>query len=213
MPWPAPSSSTPDGLPADADAPPLRYRDGWLGAAEADRLLALLSVEVPWRQERIRMMGREVLQPRLTAWYGDPGTGYRYSGLRLSPLPFTPALAALRDRAAAAAAADMRFNSVLLNLYRDGADSVSWHSDDEPELGPDPIIASVSLGGTRRFDLRHRDRHEIRAALDLGHGSLLVMGESCQIRWQHRIAKTRRPTAPRINLTFRRIVPGASAPA
>ncbi|WP_119419631.1 alpha-ketoglutarate-dependent dioxygenase AlkB family protein [Desertibaculum subflavum] len=181
--------------------PNARYLPNFL--ADADAAFAELLRATPWRQDKIRIMGREIAQPRLTAWYGEAGATYTYSGLTLAPLPFTPLLARIRD--AAEAIAGSGFNSVLLNHYRDGADGVSWHSDDEPELGPDPVIASVSLGATRRFDLRRRGDHGRRASFDLQHGSLLLMGRGCQIGWQHRIAKTRAPVGPRINLTFRQI--------
>jgi len=184
--------------------PNVRYLPGFL--AEADAAFAELLQATPWRQDNIRIMGREIAQPRLTAWYGEPGATYTYSGLTLSPLPFTPLLA--RIRAAVEAIAEGRFNSALLNYYRGGADSVSWHSDNEPELGPDPVIASVSLGATRRFDLRRRDDHALRAAYDLEHGSLLLMGKGCQTAWQHQVAKTKAPVGPRINLTFRLISGG-----
>lgn len=181
--------------------PNVRYLPGFV--AGADAAFAELLRATPWRQDRIRIMGREIAQPRLTAWYGEPGATYTYSGLTLAPLPFTSLL--LKIRAAVQAVAGDRFDSALLNQYRDGADSVSWHSDNEPELGPDPIIASVSLGATRRFDLRRRDDHGVRASFELEHGSLLLMREGCQTGWRHRIAKTTAPVGPRINLTFRLI--------
>jgi alkylated DNA repair dioxygenase AlkB len=198
-----PMETCSDQRKPDNDCPPADYRCDFLPAAAADALLARLLSETPWRQDAIRLMGRVVALPRLTAWYGDAGAAYRYSGLTLAPLPFTPALADLR--LAVEHAVGARFNSVLLNFYRNGADSVSWHSDDEAELGPDPVIASISLGAVRRFDLRRKDRYDTRAAFDLGHGSLLVMGRGCQTGWHHRIAKARRITVPRINLTFRLI--------
>jgi alkylated DNA repair dioxygenase AlkB len=179
--------------------PNARYLPGAI--PDADSAFAELMTATPWRQDSIRIMGREMAQPRLTAWYGEPGTVYRYSGLTLSPLPFTALLGRLK--AAAEAAAGIVFNSALLNFYRDGADSVSWHSDNEPELGPDPVIASLSLGAMRRFDLRHRTERDRRVAFELQHGSILVMGPGCQTAWQHRIAKTKAPVGPRINLTFR----------
>lgn len=181
--------------------PNARYLPGFL--PEADAAFAELRRATPWRQDKIRIMGREIAQPRLTAWYGEAGAAYTYSGLTLAPLPFTPLLSRIGD--AAAAIAGRRFNSALLNCYRDGADSVAWHSDDERELGPDPVIASISLGATRRFDLRRRDDRGVRKSFDLEHGSLLLMGSGCQTRWQHRVAKTKRPVGLRINLTFRLI--------
>ena len=181
--------------------PNVRYLPRFL--ADADAAFAELLQATPWRQDKIRIMGREIAQPRLTAWYGEAAATYTYSGLTLAPLTFTPLLA--RICAEVQAVAGDRFNSALLNHYRDGADSVSWHSDNEPELGRDPIIASVSLGATRRFDLRRRDEHGIRASFELEHGSLLLMREGCQTGWQHRIAKTKAAVGRRINLTFRLI--------
>ena len=183
------------------------YRD-FLEPVEATSLFAELQGpgSIAWRQEQIRLYGRTVAVPRLTAWYGEPGAAYSYSGLAMQPEPWSRVLLELRNRVADLAGA--HFNSVLLNLYRDGADSVSWHSDDEPELGRDPVIASVSLGATRRFELRHRARRarEIPVArLALTAGSLLVMGGETQHHWQHRIPKTRKPCGPRINLTFREV--------
>jgi len=141
--------------------------------------------------------------PRLLAWYGDPEARYRYSGLEHQPLPWTPLLAEIRTRVQEACGRP--FNAVLLNYYRDGNDSMGWHSDDEPELGRDPLIASLNLGGTRRFDLRRKGTTRIGHSLELGDGSLLVMGGQTQHHWQHQVAKTRKPVAPRINLTFRLI--------
>lgn len=176
----------------------------FLAPAEAAALLAELTAAVPWRHEPIKLFGKDVLQPRLTAWYGDAGAGYRYSGLQLQPIPWLPALQELRQRVQAAAGAT--FNSALLNLYRHGQDSMGWHADDEPELGPNPVIASLSLGATRRFRLRPRPGASFTHApisLELGSGSLLLMQGETQYHWQHAVPKTARPTEPRLNLTFR----------
>ena len=178
----------------------------FLPAAEATALLQQLTAEVPWEQRAIRMFGQQLPQPRLTAWYGDPEARYTYSGLTWEPRPWTPPLLALRHRIEAATQA--QFNSVLLNLYRDGRDSMGWHADDEPELGPAPIIASLSLGATRRFRLRpHGGRAQAPFGLDLPAGSLLLMGGSTQQHWQHALPKTSRPVGPRLNLTFRWVQP------
>ena len=153
------------------------------------------------------MYGREVASPRLTAWFGDPRAAYAYSGVEHEPIAWTPTLADLRSRVEHAA--DVSFNSVLLNLYRDGMDSVAWHSDDEPELGRRPVIASLSLGAARVFQLKHKHRPDVdRVDIDLPHGSLLTMAGDCQRCWKHQIPKRRgadRP-GPRINLTFRRVL-------
>ncbi|MGY2130904.1 alpha-ketoglutarate-dependent dioxygenase AlkB family protein [Hymenobacter sp. HD11105] len=174
-------------------------------SAAADLFKELLAT-IPWRQEPIKLFGKEVMQPRLTAWHGDPNAHYRYSGLSLEPLPWTPALQHLRQQVSNATGAE--FNSVLLNLYRTGQDSMGWHADNEPELGPEPIIASVSLGATRRFRLRPGVGTFPHApvGLDLPPGSLLLMRGPTQQRWQHALPKTSRPVEARMNLTFRRIV-------
>jgi alkylated DNA repair dioxygenase AlkB len=169
-----------------------------LGAADTSRLFAQLLALTPWRQEIATVMGRRVPIPRLTAWHG--AAGYVYSGIEMTPAPWNPPL--LEIKAVAEACAGQAFNSVLLNLYRDGRDSVSWHADNEPGLGRDPVIASVSLGATRRFQMKHR-RREARVALDLPSGSCLVMAGAMQHHWLHQVPKTSRPVGPRINLTFR----------
>ncbi len=176
------------------------WRD-WL-SVEADALFAELAQEVPWRQRAIRVYGRETMQPRLVAWIGEPQAVYTYSGARHEPLAWTPALARLRARLVRELA--LPFNSVLCNLYRDGRDSMGMHRDAEPELGPDPIVASVSLGAVRRFCLRHR-RGPAHGKLDLEleHGSLLVMRGTTQRHYRHGIPKAPGLDAARINLTFR----------
>ena len=172
--------------------------------AEAPAWFAALMAEVRWEQHWLTLFGRRIAAPRLSAWYAEPGCGYRYSGLSLVAQPFTPVLEQIRARTEALSGHG--FNSVLLNLYRDGADGMSWHSDDEPELGPAPLIASVSLGATRRLLLRRRDARDARFGLDLGDGSLLLMEPPLQRYWQHSVPKTRRAVGPRINLTWRRIL-------
>ena len=192
----------------------VRMRDGgaelhdpYLGTAEADGYLAELEDGIAWRQERIRVYGREVLTPRLTAWYGDPHAVYSWSGLTQRPRPWTRALTRLRRRIEDTAGVPL--NAVLLNCYRDGRDSVSWHSDDERVLGPHPFIATLSLGATRRFQLAHRSADVARIDLDLTHGSLLLMRPPTQRHWKHRVPKQMRIRSPRINLTFRYIAPDA----
>lgn len=165
------------------------------------RVLARLVTETAWREETVIVYGKRHLQPRLSAWHGDKA--YRYSGLRLAPLPFTPLLDTLRR--AAEDATGRRYNSVLLNYYRDGRDSMGMHSDDEPELGPEPAIASVSFGATRTFIMRHKTTRE-SVRLPLTDGSLLFMAGPTQANWQHGINKTTRPTGARLNLTFRNIL-------
>jgi alkylated DNA repair dioxygenase AlkB len=190
-----------------ADGGALVFHEAWLEASAAAELFVGLRDEIAWRQERIRIHGREFMQPRLVAWFGDPEATYTYSGLKLAPEAWPPRLAALRGRLERDAGTP--FNSVLCNLYRDGADSMGFHADDERELGPNPVIASVSLGATRRFQMRHAKRAGERIDLDLPGGSLLVMSGTTQHFWRHGVPKQRAVAESRINLTFRRIFPRA----
>lgn len=178
------------------------YLPGFLPADEADRLFERLLEEVDWRQQRVLLFGRRLPQPRLTAWCSDPGVCYRYSGLELQPGPWLRPLQGLRHQLGTRTGA--AFNSVLLNLYRDGRDSMGWHADDEPELGEAPVIASVSLGAVRRLRVRPRGGGPSRA-VDLAPGSLLLMRGRSQADWQHAVPRTARQVGPRINLTFREI--------
>jgi alkylated DNA repair dioxygenase AlkB len=163
-------------------------------------VMACLVEETEWRAETVVVFGKRHLQPRLTAWHGD--AAYTYSGLTLAPLPFSPLLQAIRS--VVESVTGHRYNSVLLNYYRDGRDSMGMHSDDEPELGPTPAIASLSFGATRTFILRHKQTGQT-VKLDLHDGSLLLMAGALQRNWLHGINKTARPVAPRLNLTFRYI--------
>lgn len=178
----------------------VELRPGWV--ADPEVVFARIQQETTWEQHDITLFGRTVPTPRLTAWTGD--AAYRYSGVRNEPQPWTPTLAALRDRLVAELGSP--FNSCLANLYRDGTDSMGEHSDDEPELGPRPTIASVSLGARRRFVLRHRSTGA-RWSYDLGAGDLLVMRAESQSDYRHAVPKTRRPVGPRMNLTFRWLTP------
>ncbi len=175
----------------------------WLPSAEADALFDALLTGVVWEVHRIRMFGREIDSPRLSCWIGDPGAAYTYSRTRFEPHPWLPELRPIRTRLRETLGID--FNSVLANRYRDGRDAMGWHSDDEPELGLRPVIASISLGATRRFALKPRAEGGHRLALDLPHGSLLVMGGDTQTHYRHALPRTARPVGERINLTFRRI--------
>lgn len=161
-------------------------------------VLARLIAGTAWREETVVVYGKRHLQPRLTAWQGE--RGYSYSGLTLAPQPFSPLVQSIR--ASVEQVTGRRFNSVLLNYYRNERDSMGMHADDEPELGPEPAIASVSFGATRPFLLRHkRSKRSLR--LELSDGSLLLMAGQLQRHWQHGIAKQTRPVGPRVNLTFR----------
>jgi alkylated DNA repair dioxygenase AlkB len=166
----------------------------------AAALFGIFAADLAWEARQVFVFGRWVAQPRLTAWYGDPGQSYRYSGIKLRPHPWTSELTEVR--ALCEQLAGTRFNSVLANLYRDGSDGVAWHADDESELGENPVIASVSLGQERRFDLRHRDTGET-VRTQPPSGSVLVMAGSTQHHWLHQVPKTAKPVGPRINLTFR----------
>uniref|UniRef100_B8HW11 2OG-Fe(II) oxygenase n=1 Tax=Cyanothece sp. (strain PCC 7425 / ATCC 29141) TaxID=395961 RepID=B8HW11_CYAP4 len=180
----------------------LVYYPHFFSLAESDRYLEQLTSEIDWRHEPIKVYGREILQPRLTAWYGDAGKSYTYSGINMQPQPWTAALLTIKQEIETIAG--VIFNSVLLTLYRDGQDSMGWHSDDEPELGTNPIIASVSFGATRKFQLRHKSRKDLdKVVINLSHGSFLLMAGITQHHWQHQIPKTTKVTNPRINLTFR----------
>lgn len=177
----------------------------WLDHAKCESLYGDLLAPINWQTHRIRMFGKWVDSPRLSCWIGDPQARYRYSGTTFEPQPWPVALLALRERLQDELG--VPFNSVLANQYRDGRDAMGWHSDDEPELGAEPVIASVSLGAARRFVLRRRDDHAVRQVLMLEPGSLLVMRGQSQRDWQHALPRTAKPVGPRINLTFRQVVP------
>lgn len=185
---------------ANAD---LRYAPHWMEAGAADALFDALRDAVPWERHRLRLFGREVDAPRLSCWIGDAGAAYTYSRTRFEPHSWPVVLQSIRARLADECGVD--FNSVLANFYRDGNDSMGWHADDEPELGVRPLIASLSLGATRRFALRHRSDRAQRLTLELAHGSLLSMGGATQAHYRHALPKTARAVGPRINLTFRKL--------
>ena len=169
-----------------------------------DQILRKLIADTPWRQENVLVWAKQYRQPRLTAWYGDPGCDYSYSGITLKPLTWTDLLYDVKRRVEAAAAT--AFNSVLVNYYRDHRDSMGFHSDDEPELGTRPVIASLSLGEERTLILKHKTNRLAKPVrLRLASGSLLLMKSETQRHWMHGIAKESRPCGPRVNLTFRRI--------
>jgi alkylated DNA repair dioxygenase AlkB len=157
--------------------------------------------ELDWRQHHIKIFGKLLPQPRLSALYGINDQSYTYSNLTLKPLKFTPKLLEIHQKLKELT--KINFTHCLANLYRDGNDSMGWHADDEKELGENPVIASVSLGAARRFQLKHKSDSNLKAQLDLEHGSLLLMKGTTQHFWKHQLSKTKKPVSPRINLTFR----------
>lgn len=184
-------------LPHDGSA---RLCQSLFSRSESDDLLLALLEEVTWSSHELVLFGRKVTEPRLSAWVADEGVAYTYSGMPRRPDPWSPTLFRLRQTAEATTGS--KFNSVLANLYRSGDDAMGWHADDEPELGRDPVIASLSFGDERRFDFRHRTTGE-SVSVTLPHGSLLVMSGPTQANWKHRIARTKKSHNPRVNLTFR----------
>jgi len=191
----------PDEIPPALDIAIIREA---IPIDRADDAFRRLLAEVDWKQEHIKMFGKEIDIPRLTAWFGDPERSYTYSGIALTPLEWTPLLNELR--AAVEKIAGHEFNSVLLNLYRDANDSVSWHADDEPDLGREPVIGSLSLGASRRFDFRKKTDHSEKFKSVLNSGDLVVMRGTSQQLWDHQVPKETKAAGPRINLTFRRIL-------
>jgi len=180
----------------------ISYDPDWLGSEAASALFEALRAALPWERHRITVYGRSLEAPRLSCWIGD--AAYTYSGTRFEPHPWPAALAPVRERLEREL--DAGFNSMLANLYRDGNDRLGFHRDSEPELGPEPLIASISLGATRRFRLREREGRG-SYGIDLQHGSLLVMAGATQRHWLHAVPQTARVVGPRINLTFRRVLP------
>jgi alkylated DNA repair dioxygenase AlkB len=187
-------------LPTDL----LEYRRCLLDEQTSDYLLAKFINETPWKQTTQKLWDKQYLTPRLTAWYGDLGTDYSAGGKVANPLPWTPELLMIKQLVEPLAG--ITFNSVLLNYYRDGNDSVAWHSDRESVLGKNPIIASVSFGQVRSFDIRCKADHKLHYSVKLEHGSFLLMKAGLQEHWEHRIAKSIKPMKARINLTFRLVI-------
>ena len=180
------------------DGGTLNYDEAFYSREVADALFDRICAETPWQQEQSRFGPF----PRLTAWYADIGLTYSYSGVTHQALAWTDALAQIRRDVEEFA--NTPFNSVLLNFYRDGQDSIGYHADDETELGENPVIASVSFGAVRQFVLKHKKTGE-KLKYDLAHGSLLVMGGTCQHHWMHMLPKTKVAVGERINLTFRNV--------
>lgn len=179
----------------------LEFKEAFLSSEEADRLQDELLKNTPWKQRSQKMYDKMVITPRLTAWYGDGERSYQAGENEFDVNQWTPTLLSLKQKIEKTFGYE--FNSVLLNLYRDGNDSVAWHRDKESRYGNRPVIASVSLGQTRNFDFRKKDHHQSKYSLPLPHGSLLIMKGDLQENWEHRIAKSTEPMKERINLTFR----------
>ncbi|WP_454885550.1 alpha-ketoglutarate-dependent dioxygenase AlkB family protein [Sphingomonas oryzagri] len=169
----------------------------------AERLEHIHFTNIRWKQDNIRLYGKSVPLPRLTAWHGDPGAAYTYSGIKSDPNPWTEGLLHIRSRIEEAVGS--AFNCVLLNWYRDGQDSLSWHADDEKELGKNPVIASANFGATRDFQLRHNADHSHKITIPLNHGTLLIMRGELQRHWKHVVPKRANVDGSRFNLTFRNI--------
>lgn len=191
--------------------PEVFYTPDFLNADEADPLFEQLSTAVQWQQGEVKVFGKVYAEPRLSAWYGDPNAQYTYAGKQQTPLPWLPVLTQLRERISASVG--QPFNSVLLNLYRNGQDAMGMHSDNEKELGHAPCIASLSLGTTRRFVFHHKYHAAEKYRLDLASGALLVMTGQTQKLFKHGIPRQKRIQTPRINLTFRYIYPLNTDPA
>ena len=181
------------------------YMENFIPLDKANSYFKNFVETINWRQEEIKMYGKTYPVPRKTAWYGYEGFNYKYSGILCNPEPWTKELLGIKS-VIESFLPESDFNSVLLNLYRDGSDKVSWHADDEKGLGINPLIASVSLGATRRFDLKHKTDPDEKLQLELAPGSLVIMKGALQHNWLHQIPVQKRITASRINLTYRTIV-------
>lgn len=179
-----------------------RFIPNFFEKDESDFFFGELRVNLDWKQESMNMYGKRIDFPRLTAWYGDNDKAYSFSGIKLNPCNWTNELIEIKNKIEPIA--KVTFNSVLLNLYRGGQDSISWHADAEKELGRNPTIGSVNFGATRTFQLRHIKTKE-KIEIELSHGSLLIMEGELQHYWQHQIPKTAKSVSERINLTFRAI--------
>ncbi|GHB25290.1 alpha-ketoglutarate-dependent dioxygenase AlkB family protein [Mongoliitalea lutea] len=195
------ASSQENLLPSQGEA--YYYHEFFTGDQSAHFWEKLLN-EIAWKQEPIWMFGKQVMQPRLTALYGDPTKPYGYSGIEMTPFAWTDFL--IDIKAAVEKEAQEEFTHVLLNYYRNGADSMGWHRDNEKVLGVNPTIASVSFGSTRAFQLRHYENKQLKKSVELENGSLLLMKGECQHFWEHQIPKTKKVLGGRINLTFRKLL-------
>ncbi|SFN63689.1 Alkylated DNA repair dioxygenase AlkB [Algoriphagus ornithinivorans] len=182
----------------------VRYYPDFIRWEKASELYRRLEKEIEWKQEPIRLFGKTILQPRLTALYGDPEKSYSYSGITMNPIPWNNTLREIKFQIEKLSMES--FTHVLLNFYRDGKDSMGWHRDNEASLGRNPTIASISLGETRNFQLRHYEDKKIKLNIPLNSGSLLIMGGESQHFWEHQIPKSKKVSKGRINLTFRKLI-------
>jgi len=180
------------------------YHPGLFTIAESENYIQKLINDVSWKQRSVLMYGKEVITPRLTAWFGDPDTDYSIKGDDSVPMPWTKEL--LEIKARVESLSHIKFNSVLLNYYRDGNDSVDWHNDGNGVPGRDMFVASVSFGQERQFDIRSKTDHSSKFSVLLENGSYLLMKGNFQDDWEHRIAKSKQPMRARVNLTFRIIL-------
>lgn len=181
----------------------MHYPD-FINAGDSKDFLKILLHEIVWKQEPIKLFGKSILQPRLTAWYANEGITYSYSGITMKANTWTKTLLTLKEKIEAKTGS--HYNSALLNLYRNGSDSMGWHRDNEKELGKTPNIASLSFGATRKFQLRDYQSKSHLLSLELKSGSLLVMSGESQQAWEHQVPKTKTITEPRINITFRQVL-------
>ncbi len=182
----------------------LHYFPDFFNKENADSYFKVLTEKISWKQDKIKLFGKEVLQPRLSAFFAEEGISYTYSGLQLKPEIIFPEL--LKIKAKIEATGNFHFNSCLANFYRDGKDSMGWHADDEKELGKNPVIASVNFGSERIFHLKHTSEPELKQKILLQHGSVLIMTGETQHFWKHQLPKTQKNIGPRLNLTFRKII-------
>ena len=197
----APETEPKNILSQDGEA---QYFAGFFSQEQSDRWLQVLQAKIEWKHESIIIFGKRVLQPRLTAFYGDSGREYRYSGITMQPAPWTNELSEIKIQIETKFG--LKFNSALLNFYRNGEDSMGWHRDDEKELGQNPVIGSVSFGEARALQFKLVENKTIKTSVTLEHGSFLLMRGATQHHWYHAILKSKKVLGPRINITFRNIV-------
>jgi len=195
------SNETPTRRKLDMIDAEVYFYDNFFIKNEADKYFSILTETIKWQQDHIKFYGKEVAIPRLQAWYGESDKPYTYSGIEMQPHPWTKELLEIKEKIEKEA--KITFTSVLLNLYKTGKDSMSWHADDEKELGQNPVIGSISFGEERPFHFRHKKDKTIKEKILLTNGSLLLMSGETQHHWKHQIPKTTRAIQARINLTFR----------